>query len=67
MNDVEFPDITVQFSYQEGNVFSIIAKVVRALKRGGYQEAAEAYRVAADDCESYDAVLQLTMRTVNVT
>lgn len=62
--EVKFPDVEVQLSGQDGNAFSIIGRVSQALKRAGHREGAEEFRQAAFAAESYDAVLQLVMRTV---
>jgi hypothetical protein len=59
-------DVPVQLSGEDGNVFFIVARVSRALKRAGFTKEAGVYRKAATACQSYDAVLQLTMETVNV-
>lgn len=55
---------TVKLIGTDGNAFSIIGKVIKALKKEGidpmpFQEEALA-------SESYDALLQLVMRTVEV-
>ena len=63
-NEVEFPDVHVQLSGEDGNVFSIIGRVTKALKRVGEYDAATQFANDAMDCPSYDDVLQLVMRTV---
>jgi len=62
----DFPFITVQLTGTDGNVFAIIAKVSTALRRAGYSDSANEFRVTAMACQSYDAVLQLVMETVEV-
>jgi len=64
--EVLYPEISVQLSGGDGNAFGIIAKVERALKDGGKVQAATEFREKAFECESYDALLQLAMTTVNV-
>jgi hypothetical protein len=65
-DDVKFPDIEVQLSGEDGNVFAIIGRVRRALRRAGEQEAADEYTLDMTNACSYDEALQITMRTVNV-
>jgi hypothetical protein len=60
-------DVEVQLTGQNGNVFNIIGLVSRGLKRAGFRDAAIEFQRSATQCESYDEVLQLAMRTVNVT
>jgi menaquinone-dependent protoporphyrinogen IX oxidase len=50
----------------DGNAFSIIAKVSSALKRAGQQAEAKKFQDEAFKCESYDQLLQLAMKTVEV-
>lgn len=63
---VQFPEVEVELIGQDGNVFAIIGSVSKALKRAGYATAAAQFTEAAMGCESYDAVLALVMRTVEV-
>ena len=51
---------------EDGNVFSVIARVSKALKRAGMPEKAEEFRAKAMKAESYDAVLRLCMDYVEV-
>jgi len=55
-----------KLSGTDGNVFSIIAAVSKALKRAGSGERADQWRAAAMSCSSYDAVLQLCFDYVDV-
>ena len=59
--------ITVQLSGEDGNVFSIIGRVSKAVKRGGAnaKDVSEFQKLAMSS-ESYDAVLQLCMEWVEV-
>ena len=50
----------------DGNVFAIIGKVSGALKRAGYRDKAEEFSNKAMDSESYQAVLQLCFKYVDV-
>ena len=62
----KYPGVNVQLSGEDGNVFLIISRVSRALKRAGYDDAAKEFSAAAMKAPSYDAVLRLCMETVNV-
>ena len=78
MFEVKYPNVTVQLSGENGNAFAIIGAVSKALKRAyrgddpqfetnqEAHEAAAAYRAEAMASESYDALLQHAMKTVNV-
>jgi hypothetical protein len=57
---------TVKLIGEDGNVFSIIGNVSKALKKAGLIDEAKEYTQKAFSAESYDAVLQLTMTYVNV-
>ncbi len=65
-NGPSYPDVTVQLSGEDGNVFFIIGRVSQALRRAGHPEAANAFAEEAMKAESYDEVLRLCMRTVDV-
>ncbi len=43
----------------DGNVFSIIGRVMRALQRAGMSEKADEFQTRATECKSYDEVLIL--------
>jgi hypothetical protein len=64
--DVKYPDVEVQLSGEDGNVFSIIGRVSKAIRRKHGEPAAKEFREAATSCHSYDEVLQLCVKTVNV-
>ena len=59
-------NVHVQLSGEDGNVFSIIGRVRKALGRAGYSEIAEEYVKACKKADSYDKVLQITMEYVEV-
>lgn len=67
MSEPTYPDVFVHLSSGvDGNVFSVIAAVRRAIQREiGYDQSQE-FVVEATSCHSYDEVLQLIMRTVKV-
>lgn len=65
---VQYPNVTVQLSSGvNGNALAVVAAVGRALQREVSREAADEYRRAALNSESYDALLNHAMVTVNVT
>lgn len=64
--EIKHPDIEVRLSGEDGNVFSVISRVQRALRRAGFPEDAEEFGSRAHSASSYDDVIQLAMRTVDV-
>ena len=56
----------VQLSGEDGNVFSIIGRVSKALKRAGQADKAKEFSEKAMNSQSYDAVLQLCFDYVEV-
>ncbi|MGH8882657.1 MAG: hypothetical protein ACRD0P_35830 [Stackebrandtia sp.] len=60
-------DVVVELAGVDGNVFSIVGRIARALRGEGRGAAAAEFTEAACSCSSYDEVLQLAMRTVTVT
>ena len=65
--EAKFPEVVVQLTDQDGNAFAVIGAVAKALKRAGKPDAAKEFTDAAFKCGSYDEVLQLCMKTVEVT
>lgn len=65
---VRFPDVTVCLSVgHSGNTGVIMATVAKAMKKAGCEERdIRNFREGVFGCESYDAVLQFVMKTVNV-
>lgn len=61
-----FPEITVQLTGENGNVFSLAARVGRALRKAGLDEESKAFYERINQCPSYDAALQEMMATVTV-
>jgi len=60
----KYPNIEVQLSDEDGNAFSIIGRVQRALRRAGVPDD-EIKQFAAEAMSGdYDNVLQTTMRWV---
>jgi len=62
----QFAEIDVQLSGNDGNAFSIMGSVVRAIKRAGATEAQVAEYREASMAGDYDNLLQVALRTVNV-
>ena len=62
----KFPEIEVQLSGEDGNAFSIIGRVQKAMRRAGV--SVEDIKIFQDDATSgdYDHVLTIAMETVNV-
>lgn len=63
---IKHPEVEVQLTGEDGNVFGVIGRVSRALKRAGLPDAAAEFTAAAFNAESYDEVLRLCMDTVSV-
>ncbi|MDJ0464998.1 hypothetical protein [Streptomyces sp. H27-C3] len=62
----QYPEVAVQLSGEDGNVYSVIGRVQGALRKAGHRDAATEFSQAARAAQSYDEVLQLAMRTVDV-
>lgn len=64
--DVKYPNVSVQLSGEDGNAYSIIVRVKRALKRNSVpQEEIDKFREEAMSGD-YDNVLQAAMKWVDV-
>jgi hypothetical protein len=60
-------DITVVLSGGDGNVFSIVAKVRRAMRDGGVEQTRiERFTNDVMEARSYDDAIQVVMRYVEV-
>ena len=59
-------NVTVKLVGEDGNVFNIIGKVSRELKRAGFKDEAKRFQEEAFKCGSYDEVLQLVFKYVEV-
>jgi len=64
--EIQYPDVTVQLTGEDGNAFAIIGTVARALRKTGHREAADAFITDAMALGSYDDLLRLCMTTVDV-
>ena len=58
---------TVKLSGVNGNVFSVIGEVNKALRKAGMKDAAEEFQKEAFNSSSYDEVLQLCFKYCEVT
>lgn len=63
---VKYPEVKVQLSGQDGNVFSVIGRVYSAIARQVGRQQAEEFELQARASGSYDSVLRLVMDTVEV-
>ena len=62
-----FPDIHVQLSGEDGNVFAILGRVRKELRRGGASpEQVDEFTREVTSSGSYDGALATIMRWVNV-
>jgi len=59
-------EIEVQLTGEDGNVFNILGRVSKALKRGGHADLAEKFWKEATTGD-YDHVIQTAMEYVEVT
>lgn len=65
-NDVQYPNVTVQLTGEDGNAFYIIGAISKAIRASEGAEAATEYRDNAMASGSYDDLLRHAMKTVNV-
>ena len=66
MNEIRYPDITVRLTGRDGNAFSLLGAVSRALRSAGVpdKEVREFFKEATSG--DYDHLLQTAMRWVTV-
>lgn len=62
----KFPDVEVQLVGLDGNAFSVLGAVSKALKRAGHREAADEFMTEATSGD-YDHLLATAMDFVEVT
>ena len=66
MSAPKFPHVHVQLTDMDGNSFTILARVIGAMKEAGIDQAEiNAYRERAM-ASDYDHLLRVTMETVDV-
>ncbi|AGS81475.1 hypothetical protein TA17A_84 [Mycobacterium phage TA17A] len=61
-----YPDVEVALVGQDGNVFAIIGRVTRALRKAGHGEACDAFTDAMFASASYDDALATVQQWVVV-
>lgn len=67
LDDTKYPEIEVQLTGEDGNIFYIMGRVTRALRRAHVPEAEiKEFTEQVTSSESYDAALQVVMRWVDV-
>ena len=65
MNESKYPNVFVQLSGENGNIFSVIGRVCRALRKGGVsEEEIDAFWKEAKS-KDYNHVFQTVMRWVD--
>lgn len=65
-DDVKYPDIEVQLSNTESNVYHVITTVSREIRKRYGSEAADEFIEGAKSQPSYGDVIQYIMGTVEV-
>ena len=64
---VKYPDVTVQLTGKNGNVYNLLGIVAGGMRKSGLSiKDKEDFIEEATSSGSYDEVIQLIMRTVNV-
>jgi len=51
---------------EDGNVFNIIGKVAKTLRRAGLEKEYKEFTVKAESAQSYDEILTLTKEYVEI-
>ncbi len=63
----EFTGVTVKLIGTDGNIFSILAKVRRAMRSAGIEQARiERFTAEVQSSSSYDEALQVVLKYVEV-
>lgn len=62
----KYPDVHVQLTGQDGNVFGVIGKVSEALREAGHVDQVTEFVNEVADTDSYDAALAVVMQWVEV-
>lgn len=66
-SECKYPDVQVELSGQDGNVFVIIGRVGRALKKAGIpREEIDEFYATVNKAKSYEEALNIVMATVDV-
>ncbi len=66
MSDIKYPDIEVQLTGEDGNAFSIMAKVQRALRQNGVSNDEINQYLDVSKSGDYDNLLWTATRWVTV-
>mgnify|MGYP001231011094 FL=1 len=66
MSTPKYPEITVKLVGEDGNAFSILGKVKRALRSGGVSDAEVSEFLEEATAGDYDHLLRVVMNWVNV-
>lgn len=66
MTTPTYPAVEVELIGTDGNAFALIGKVAKALRREVSREASDKFKAEAMSQGSYDELLALIMRTVEV-
>lgn len=66
MSDVRYPEVTVTLIGEDGNAFSILGKVNRALREHGVSTAECDEFLAEAKSADYDHLLVTVMKWVNI-
>lgn len=62
----KYPDVHVQMTGEDGNVFSIIGRVSEALRQAGHVDQVTEFVNEVTDADSYEAALAVVMQWVEV-
>ena len=63
---VKHPDISVQLTGQDGNVFNLMGVVIRALRSNGFGDEVDDFVSEVTSCKSYHEALAVMMSWVDV-
>jgi hypothetical protein len=66
MNDIKYPDITVQLVGTDGNAYAVLGRVRRALLEANVSDLELGEFTAEATSGDYDELLQTVMRWVDV-
>lgn len=64
--EVKFPDVSVKLVGEDGNIFSIIGRISKALRRAGHSDVVEEFQKEITSSSSYDEALGVAMKWVEV-
>ncbi len=63
---IKYPHITVQLTGNDGNAFSIMGQVTKAMKQGGCTKEQQDEYMDEAMAGDYNNLLRVSMQTVNV-